>query len=106
MQVRVEVGTAGHDLDAGAGSLRRAAEESAAGLDPQAASEDRHQPGAHAEAAPGAYVEGAAAGSRVEPGVTVFAVLTTHGSAVAGQRSLATVASETRAGSAAEHKPV
>src|SRR2546425_1126778 len=34
---------AGHDLDAGAGSLRRAAEESAAGLDPHAAGEDRHR---------------------------------------------------------------
>src|SRR2546427_459848 len=32
----------------------------AAGLDPHAAGEDRHQPGAHAEAAPGAHVEAAA----------------------------------------------
>src|SRR5207237_8413818 len=39
--------------------------------------------------------------SRVEPGATAFAVLTTHGSTVAGQRSLATVANTSRAGSAA-----
>ena len=47
--------------------------------------------------------------SRVEPGATAFAVLTTHGSTVAGQRSLATVANTSRAGSAArassEQKP-